>query len=122
MIDLSICTLNGGGSLTLERLAESFYDHMIPQLPTFCNSWKWHILVQGTKGADGEEVDAFIGDRPDSKKAFIVNQNVVNENGENTGKLDEHKVMLGFTNKADAKKAYLSNFEPNYLGLLRQVY
>jgi hypothetical protein len=61
--------------------------------------------VEGTKGADGDGVDVFVGDHPDNKQAHIVDQY-----DPSTGKFDEHKVMLGFSSKKEALDAYDKGF------------
>jgi hypothetical protein len=58
-------------------------------------------FIKGTKGADGDDVDCFIGNSLQSSKVFVVNQN-----DPTTGEFDEHKVMFGFDSEADAKNAY----------------
>lgn len=64
-----------------------------------------------TEGADGDHVDVFLGPDFPSYMAFVVDQN-----HQDTGKFDEHKVMLGFKTKEDAKAAYLSNFQKDWAG------
>jgi hypothetical protein len=66
---------------------------------------------QGTIGADGDKLDVFIGQRPDSNKVYVVDQ--VNQDGS----FDEHKVMMGFTSKEDASSGYLANYEKGWTGL-----
>jgi hypothetical protein len=68
--------------------------------------------IEGTKGADGDPVDVFIGPRPDSKKIFVVDQKKPD------GSFDEHKVMMGFTSKEAARRGYLENYEPGWDGLM----
>lgn len=60
--------------------------------------------IKGTKGADGDEVDVFIGPDLESARVFVINQ--VGKDGE----FDEHKVMLGFDSKESAEQGYLSNY------------
>lgn len=67
--------------------------------------------VTGTKGADGDAVDVFVGPRPDSDKIFVVDQRNAD------GSFDEHKVMFGFTSEAAAREGYLANYEPGWTGL-----
>lgn len=57
-----------------------------------------------TEGRDGEHVDCFIGPNPNSEVVFVVDQ--VHE----SGRFDEHKVMIGWSSKRAAKKAYLANY------------
>jgi phage-related protein (TIGR01555 family) len=68
-------------------------------------------FIKGTKGADGDEVDCFIGPNLKSKRVFVVNQ--VGK----TGQFDEHKCMLGFDSETDARKGYLGSFSPGWDGL-----
>ena len=60
----------------------------------------------GTKGADGEPVDAYVGPDRAAPNAFVVHQH------KDTGKgYDEDKVMLGFKGKAEAQKGYLKHYD-----------
>lgn len=68
--------------------------------------------IRKTEGKDGEHIDVFLGDNPESATVFVVDQ--VNPN---TGQFDEHKVMLGFNSLEEAHDAYLSNYEEGWLGL-----
>jgi hypothetical protein len=73
--------------------------------------------IKGTKGADGEEVDAYVGPKKDAPAAFVVHQR-----DKETGKYDEDKVMLGFPSKAAAKKAFLAHYDsPKFLGPISRV-
>lgn len=67
--------------------------------------------IRGTKGADGDEVDCFVGPALDSELVFVVNQ--LNKAGE----FDEHKVMLGFLDEDSARMAYLGSYEQGWKGL-----
>jgi len=61
--------------------------------------------IKRTEGADGDNVDVYIGDNPDAQEVFIVDQiDPV------TGKFDEHKVMLGFNTSKEAGDAYKAAF------------
>lgn len=61
--------------------------------------------VKGTEGADGDRVDMYIGDHPESGKVWVVDQI-----DPKTGKFDEHKTLLGFQTKEDALKTYAARF------------
>lgn len=61
-----------------------------------------------TEGADGDHVDVFIGDNPESEKVWIIDQ--VNQDGS----FDEHKVLLGFKNKMLAREAYTSSYDKGW--------
>ncbi|QPX74740.1 portal protein [Serratia phage vB_SmaM_Hera] len=67
--------------------------------------------IKGTVGADGDEVDCFVGPDPSSQKVYVVNQKDVNSND-----FDEHKVMFGYTNAMEAKEAYKSAFNDGWTG------
>lgn len=63
--------------------------------------------------ADGDHIDVFLGPNPDSEMVYVVDQ--VNPD---SGKFDEHKVMLGWTNKSEAKAAYLASYSHGWNGFL----
>ena len=65
--------------------------------------------IKRTEGADGDQVDVFMGKNPESDQVFIVNQV-----DQKTGDFDEHKVMLGFNNKMQAMKAYRENYNKGW--------
>jgi hypothetical protein len=80
---------------------------------------KWEVEMQHHYGyirrsqdADGDHCDVFIGPEPQSELVFIVDQI-----DPKTKVFDEHKIMLGFKTKADAKAAYLANYEVEWKGL-----
>ena len=60
--------------------------------------------IVGTSGADGDEVDCYIGPALSAPYAYVVDQNKVGS----TTEFDEHKVMLGFTTIQQAKAAYMA--------------
>lgn len=68
--------------------------------------------IKGTEGADGDQVDVFIGDDHSSDQVFIINQV---EPG--TSQFDEHKAMFGFADEPAARAGYLANYEPGWKGL-----
>jgi uncharacterized membrane protein (UPF0127 family) len=80
---------------------------------------KWSVTMatdygyfgKGSKGADGEQVDVFIGPKPELEHAFVVDQM-----DPKTKKFDETKVLLGYTNQHDAKQGYLRNYEKGWQG------
>ncbi len=56
--------------------------------------------IPNTLDADGEELDVYVGPDKQSIKAFVIKQNKLD------GSFDEHKVMIGFTDRAAAKDSY----------------
>lgn len=61
--------------------------------------------IEGTKGADGEEIDAYVGPDRGSAKAFVVHQKKQN------GKHDEDTVMLGYKNSQEARADILRHYD-----------
>lgn len=68
--------------------------------------------IKRTLGADGDHVDVFIGDQPDSETVYVVDQV-----DPKTGKFDEHKVMMGFADEQAARAGYLANYEKGWKGI-----
>lgn len=68
--------------------------------------------IKRTQGADGDHVDVFIGDKPESEMVYVVDQV-----DPKTGKFDEHKVMMGFADEQAAREGYLGNYEAGWKGL-----
>jgi hypothetical protein len=60
--------------------------------------------VKGSRGADGDQVDVFVGPHPFSPRVFVIDQ--VKEDGS----FDEHKCMLGFWHRGDALNCYDASF------------
>lgn len=83
------------------------------------NGHKWAVkmnydygYIRGTEGVDGDHLDCYLGDNEDTKFVYIVHQN-----NPDTNEYDEDKCMLGFNTLADAKEAYLSQYDrPGFLG------
>lgn len=65
--------------------------------------------VRRTRGADDEQIDVYVGPRPESQRVFVVDQL-----DQQSGKFDEHKVMLGYPGRPAALKAYRSNFDAGW--------
>ena len=65
-----------------------------------------------TLGADGDEVDIFIG--PNFEAEFDVY--IVNQSTGEPRTFDEHKVMFGFKDAKSAKAAYLDNYQADWSG------
>lgn len=83
------------------------------------NGHKWESTmahhygdIKGVKSADGDDMDVFIGENPESEKVYVVNQVDTQ-----SGVFDEHKVMMGFDSQANARQGYLANYEKNWQGL-----
>ena len=72
--------------------------------------------IKGSKGADGDEIDVFIGPNPKSPRVFVVNQNDAS-----TGEFDEHKVLLGFNSPRAAKQGYMQSYGKGWKGFGNMV-
>lgn len=73
--------------------------------------------IKGSKGADGEGVDVYVGPHKEAPNAFVVHQHKVDGTG-----YDEDKVMLGFKNEAHARVGYLKHYnDPKFLGPIKTV-
>lgn len=68
-------------------------------------------FIRGVTGADGDELDCFVGPNLMSDKVFVVNQN-----DPASGEFDEHKVMLGFDSLEEATAAYHSSYSTDWQG------
>jgi len=76
------------------------------------NGPKWSVKLKndygqilGTKGADGDPIDVYLGPDHDAQHVFVVDQI-----DPDTGRFDEHKVMMGFKGEAEAFAAYDAGF------------
>lgn len=61
--------------------------------------------IKRTEGADGDQVDVYVGHHKKSPHVFIVDQHDAD-----SGEFDEHKVMLGFASAKQAAGAYDRGF------------
>lgn len=68
-------------------------------------------FIKGYEGADGDEVDCFLGPNLRSQDVYVVQQKDMD------GAFDEHKCMLGFDSEEEARTAYAANFKPGWDGL-----
>jgi phage-related protein (TIGR01555 family) len=67
-------------------------------------------FIKGYEGADGDELDCFVGPNLRSQDVYVVQQKGLD------GEFDEHKCMLGFDSDEEAKAAYHANFKPGWDG------
>lgn len=61
--------------------------------------------IKRTEGADGEHIDVYIGDNPESKDVYVIDQ--VNAD---TGQFDEHKSVLAAGSQVEAENIYKKAF------------
>lgn len=102
-----------GMQINVENPAGSTRSGVDPDGKAWSTQMRHHYgEIEGSKGADGDKVDAFIGPNPESKTIFVVDQV-----DPKTGAFDEHKAMVGFTSEEEARQAYLSNYQTGWQGL-----
>lgn len=67
--------------------------------------------IRGTEGVDGDHIDVFLSDNPETGDVFVIDQ--INPDGT----FDEHKVMYGFKSALAARRAYMANYSKGWIGL-----
>lgn len=71
-----------------------------------------------TTGADGEELDVYVGPDEDSDQVFVVHQ----MKRPDFKKFDEDKVMIGFSSVREARAAYLMHYnDKRFLGDMSEM-
>lgn len=81
------------------------------------NTWRNRMTYtygyfENTKGADGDELDVFIGPQIDNDFDVYV----IDQIDPYTKEFDEHKIMFGFSDIKDAYSAYMANYQSGWLG------
>jgi N12 class adenine-specific DNA methylase len=61
--------------------------------------------VKRSRGADGEQVDVYVGPHPESPDVFVIDQK-----HPDTGAFDEHKVIMGARSEEQARDIYNAGF------------
>jgi hypothetical protein len=76
--------------------------------------------IKGTKGRDGEQIDAYLGPNPDSPHVFIADQI-----DPRAGAFDEHKALIGYPDESAARAAFEQGFQDDsgkrHLGALTRL-
>jgi len=104
--------LDGGIPVTVQKAAGMQRSGVDQDGKTWTSTLKHDYgYAKRTIGADKEPIDVFVGPNPESKRAYVVDQNSVK-----TGDFDEHKLMLGFNSREAASDAYLSNYPKGWTG------
>ena len=68
----------------------------------------------GTKGMDGDPVDGFLNKK--IEKDWRGDVYIIDQVNPETKKFDEHKVMFGYNNAMDARRAYKRNYQKDWKG------
>lgn len=104
-----------GLDIAIENPAGSVRSGVSPDGAKWENTLQHHYgYVKGTVGNDKDHLDVFVkpGITPDwNGSAFVVDQV-----DPSTGKLDEHKVVLGAKDEAEAEAIYRSNYAKDWQG------
>jgi len=107
----------GGLDVSIENPAGSTRKGISSSGKAWSVDMKSHYgYIRGTVGRDKDHIDVFV--RPgtetldDSSPIFVVDQK-----DPARGRFDEHKVMAGFDNEAQARAAYLENYTADWKGL-----
>jgi len=61
--------------------------------------------IKRSRGADGDQIDVYIGDKPANGRVFVIDQF-----DPKTGKFDEHKAVMGVDSQAEAEALYDAAF------------
>jgi len=81
--------------------------------------------IRGTKGTDGDHVDVYVGPDLEATKVYIVDQMKkpsTPDDGKDWKQFDEQKVMLAFKNAAEAKFAYLKQYDDHrFFGGMKEM-
>lgn len=108
-----------GMDVSIENPAGSIREDKNNTPPKWRTEMKSHYgYIRGTVGFDKDHLDTFVkpGTAEDWKgTVYVVNQNKGN------GQFDEHKAMIGFGNQAEARAAYLENYEKGWESRIRSV-
>lgn len=91
----------GGLSIAIENPEGS---KRKPEWPTLKSHYGY---IKRTEGGDGEHIDVFV--KPGTPEGWSGPVFVVDQQNKD-GRFDEHKVMLGFSNEADARRGYSENY------------
>jgi Inorganic Pyrophosphatase len=89
---------------------------------------KWQVkmpapygYIRGTIGADGMQVDVYLGKHPNSPTVWVIDQWQVDSAG-NQVKFDEHKVMLGYKKLKSAVRDWMkSHFGDHGYDTIRDI-
>lgn len=74
--------------------------------------------IRGTTGLDSDAVDVYVGPDDTATNVYIVTQ----MKAPDFTKVDEQKCMLGFSSAAEAKKAYLKQYNnPKFFGSMKEL-
>lgn len=98
-----------GMRLHIENPAHTVREGADPDGTPWRNTMLAHYgYFAGTRGADGDGVDVFLGPLPESEAVWVLNQT------DGAGQFDEHKVLAGFVDERAAVDAYRLSYSPGW--------
>jgi hypothetical protein len=62
--------------------------------------------IKRTEGADGDQLDVYVGNNPESKRVYVVDQ----RKGPGSAQFDEHKAIMGVGSVSEAREIYARGF------------
>lgn len=95
-LDISLETPKGG---TRRKVVNGKTEWEVPNMPAS------YGYIRGSTGADGEQIDVYIGDDVTSDRVYVIDQ-IDAESGD----FDEHKVVLGARSEDEAGNLYSQSF------------
>lgn len=104
-LEISIETPEGGTRRGVDRTGKAWSQQMTSH----------YGYIRGTKGKDKDHVDVFV--KPGIDEGYDGTAYVVDQTDPKTGAFDEHKILLGATSLADAKKMYQEHYAKGWKGL-----
>ena len=105
-----------GMDLAIENPAESVRRNKPGSPVKWETTMKHHYgYIKGTIGNDKDHVDAFV--KPDTPLDYSGTVYVVDQVDPDTGRFDEHKILIGFDNPVQARAAYQANYAKGWKGL-----
>lgn len=106
------CRINGI-AIAIEQPQGSYREGTDPDGKQWRTRLAAHYgYLPGTKGADNDPLDCFIGPWPESDLVWVINQ--VDPSSQ---RFDEHKIMLCFQTEEAARTAYLQSYDRDWRGL-----
>jgi hypothetical protein len=62
--------------------------------------------IKRTQGADGDQLDVYVGPKPESQRVYVVDQ----RKGPGSAQFDEHKAIMGAESVLEAREIYAQGF------------
>lgn len=105
-----------GLDISIENPEGSERSGTSPDGKTWRTEMKDHYgYIRGADAVDGDKLDVFI--KPGTEPDFAGPVWVVDQRDPRTGEFDEHKVIMGATDEADARAIYQRNYSKGWDGL-----